>query len=437
MPTAQIYLNCLSNKAVAKLAMKNENTKVFLGILALLLITLSVFSDYSAQARSSKKVLAMNALFPEQINSDDISLTTSNSISLSPSEINAQRIRQAFGVSMSKTLSSYTFAVTVLGKEQILLSYDIAGGAISQFNSEAEMLSHAWARLEQLREKKELELRNRFDVEFIRAKGNDPTRAPKLAELYSLEYGLIHAIPSHLVTDHKGIRIHLFQAKHLNGQRAHWEKNVDRKPEIFIEGPEKGQSIVKSLERLILHELGHNSAYRVGWNPHHTERWKVTRELGWIPFNNPLTGEQGWAIRSKIDPESQYKLGVNGLWVRCNKQGQPLNENGERVTKQYLAKRLTASEVADIAMVRPATSYFPSPLEVYAEGMMIFRCDKESRAMLKANCPDLYEIVRREDQREIDICYGPGNYIRDLDGLLVKQSEQSTQLVAKFENRLP
>ncbi len=163
MPTAQIYLNCLSNKAVAKLAMKNENTKVFLGILALL-ITLSVFSDYSAQARSSKKLLAMNALFPEQINSDDISLTASNSISLSPSEINAQRIRQAFGVSMSKTLSSYTFAVTVLGKEQILLSYDIAGGAISQFNSEAEMLSHAWARLEQLTEKKELELRNRFDV---------------------------------------------------------------------------------------------------------------------------------------------------------------------------------------------------------------------------------------------------------------------------------
>jgi exonuclease VII small subunit len=54
------------------------------------------------------------------------------------------------------------------------------------------------------------------------------------------------------------------------------------------------------------------------------------------------------------------------------------------------------------ALVTPPTFYFENPAELYAEGMKLYRLSASAREHLEKVSPRLYEIIKRDNQREID-----------------------------------
>ena len=85
-----------------------------------------------------------------------------------------------------------------------------------------------------------------------------------------------------------------------------------------------------------------------------------------------------------------------------------------------------------------ATGYFPEPWEMHADAMRDYRGHREE--LLEKN-PQLYWIARNEDQKEINHFYGVDengepNYIRGIDGGLVKNTPQIQWTVMSWENEV-
>ncbi|MBY0549200.1 MAG: hypothetical protein K2W95_18140 [Candidatus Obscuribacterales bacterium] len=284
--------------------------------------------------------------------------------------------------------------------------------------------------LQGIREALALKLKERFsiDVEGNRLVGqNLSTRAnhiairqPKLGELLCLACALEQSAPSHLATvspRSQGVPILFLKEPCIPGTAANWSIDPGtRSPVIKVE-PADDEEFSGELERVLIHELAHNASYRLGWRPIGGESWKYFSRIGWSHFINSTTGEQGWRILTN-DGFGYKRSQVTNEWVRCNASGQPLSESGTIVRRQYQAVRLSTRQVRDIAVVPPATTYFPNPMEHFAEGLMMYRYSQETRATLQEQFPSLYRIVKAADQEEIDRTFGKGKYTRDENGVL-------------------
>jgi hypothetical protein len=261
-------------------------------------------------------------------------------------------------------------------------------------------------------------------------------RDPSVSELYAVEYAIERSQPSHLAgkgQSSDGISIYFLKEARCGDRAGDWCFDQSRHPAIFIE-PNYSRG-GQTLEELIVHELAHNAMYRMGFNPALALEWKPAFELGWLPFHNFRTGERGWMLRSKESENYFYKIArYSGQWLRCDKEGQPLTIAGNSANERQQAYSPETEEVANAALVRPVSDYFPTPFEMMAEALMLYRSGSQSRARLLSLSPELYTIAKNFDQSEIDRTFGKQVMIRKLDGLIAHLSIDVCSEVAAFEN---
>lgn len=230
---------------------------------------------------------------------------------------------------------------------------------------------------------------------FIDARYHIQCRQPSQLELTCLQEAIKKSGSAHRGRGRTGIAIYFLTDPLCCGVLADWALDQNNRPAIFVEAAAKSNE----LEYIFLHELAHNSAYRMGFDPSCSENWHLSSKLGWTKFRNPDTNETGWFINLK-DGTTYKKSSVSNDWVRVNGRGQPLNPAGVRVKRQIDAERCSRMEIMKQARVTPISSYFPTPMEVYAEGMAHYRQSEEKRALLKWHSPELFKIIEHEQQRE-------------------------------------
>lgn len=357
-----------------------------------------------------------------------------------PDILTAKQIGEQFGVTVTTTQDTCQFSVLINDTEKLSIT-----SAPTQ-----ESLQQVWNQLSALSEQEERMLQEEFKVRLghdgdtTTGEGYGPyskrtysvmVRSPKLRELYALEFALNHSAPSHLIgKSGRGVHVHFLKQRRAFTVIAEWGYDRDNQPAIFIEPGYYNTVKGKHLELVLIHELAHNAEVRMGMDSHDPRSWKLASRLGWLPFSNGETGEEGWLMCSSEGSDCFYKLGAfSGLWVRCNRSGQPLSDEGHVVERQVDARRLTASQMMEVAQIKPATNYFSNPMEMFAEGMMLLRASRRHRQLLLSTNPALYELLKEQDQAEIDASFGGQRYTRTVDGLVAMDAPTIQQELSNFE----
>lgn len=317
--------------------------------------------------------------------------------------------------------------------------------------SDQMSLKRAWSNLNNLHAQKELSLKQNFHVkighdgDLTTGEGYSPrsrktwlveVRSPKLSELFALEYALAHSAPSHLVSKSNncaGVHVCFLKSRRSFVVVAEWGFDRDNQPTIFIEPGYDKTLKGQHPELIIIHELAHNSQVRMGMDCYEPESWKLAEQLGWLPYEDRESRQKGWLICSSESPQHFYRRAAfSSNWIRCNQSGKPLSHEGCTVHSKGEAHCITAQEMSEIALIRPATNYFSNPMEMFAEALMLFRADRNHRKHLLLTSPQLYQIVKEYDDLEISSAAGFG-LIRNLDGLLVTDASQVRSEISQFE----
>ena len=252
------------------------------------------------------------------------------------------------------------------------------------------------------------------------------------ADLRELESALRHSEPSQLdKRGRTGIPVYFLATNKALGTLGDWELSENGKPSIFVE---PAQAHERPLEEVLIHELAHNAEFRMGFDPANPGSWRIARQIGWHWAFNAQTGEGAWMLRSAENCQWWYSYdSLRGKWFRCNKNATPLDSDGEKVRRRCEAFFASNAEVRALAAVTPPSDYFTNPMEMFAEAIRLFRTSAATRRSLYACNPQLYELVRDQDQREIDKAFGKGLYIRTASGVLTKATSQSLSALQSFE----
>jgi hypothetical protein len=279
-----------------------------------------------------------------------------------------------------------------------------------------------------------------------------PVRTPTLGEVLVLEYALKHSCPGQL--SGRSLHSHGIDVYFLDARTYHtaseWGLNGANRPAIFLESRDGLAIQHHTLEETLMHQLAHNSAYRMGWNPKESWKWPTANQLGWKFAGSPElishvtlngatfykeAGKSGWLLRTIEGPDFTYKLDKqNEMWIRCDKNMNPLDDKGNKVAVDEKARRMTYDEIRPLAIVPPVSPEFPTPPEVFADAMAMFRADKATRAELYIESPSLYKVVRDFDQLELDTTYGKGVMIRNVDGVVTPPSREVLKDIYELEH---
>lgn len=278
-----------------------------------------------------------------------------------------------------------------------------------------------------------------------------PLRTPNLGELLVLEYALKHSAPSQLEGPNlhsRGLNVYFLDRRTYH-TASEWGFDGENRPAIFLES-RKGAAIGHhTLEETLMHQFSHNSAFRMGWNPHESWKWPVAKDMGWrfagptmvthVTFNGHTfmtrAGESGWLLRTIEGPSYTYKLDKqDDVWIRCDKELNPLDNKGNKVASLNDARKLSYDEIRPLAIVPPVSPEFPTPPEVFADAMAMFRADRDARAELLDESPKLYEVVKKFDQLELDTTYGKGVMIRSIDGVVTPPTPEVLKDIHELEH---
>lgn len=268
-------------------------------------------------------------------------------------------------------------------------------------------------------------------------------REPKLKELLGIEAALEKAHPSQLPAEGKDpLRFYFLKDstyyKDAKGV-ATFESNIHGAPAVIVEPNTLDKSPVSekdrkkqiftdhhSIESVIIHELGHNTEDKLFKTPE--AKAAVYDKLGWsaIPqdpkapqhpdevANYMLRGPQGIGYApAGIEP------GRN--WLRLNKSGQ-------------VRGAIHPLSAARLAEVKPATQYFEGPHEVLAEGLTMLRLGDQYRSHMLNRDQKLYDTIKEIDQKELDVSFGQGKFMRSYDGKVVEQSRENLRLLKEAED---
>lgn len=262
-------------------------------------------------------------------------------------------------------------------------------------------------------------------------------RNPNMQEIYCLNYALEHSQPSQFVDIgmKRALSVYFLMDSNVAGTLGQWGLDQRRKPAIFIE---PASSKMLPLETTLLHEFGHNSAYRLGWRPENALSWKLISRLGWKSYYNANQKECGYLILTDDGSTIQklYKFSqTQQKWLRSDKDGRPLDYSG-RICRLKEAEKISTNQLRQIALIRPVSSYCPDPMEVFAEAISFYRSSRENRSRLMACSLALYEIIQEHDNLEIERSFGKGKMIRMPGGALACQCEKHLEELAEFESTL-
>lgn len=263
-------------------------------------------------------------------------------------------------------------------------------------------------------------------------------RRPRLDELYGVEAALKRSRPSHMAPGNKmGVKFYFLREPLYKEEigYAYYTTDKDSLKAIYvtpgatdkIRATEADAPIwalpsrftpghyFDTIESLILHELAHNHQERMGWEQEGSSiLQKMTDDFGFVKTVD-ADNVRLFLIKVKTDRADEVDLyrverPVNSekgkRWLRVNDKLQYLDENGQVVDKADKAKSLTNSQVRQSALIQMPSDYFDTPIEVFAEGMRMYRMGGDARAALDKDAPFVAKIVKEQDQAEINLASG-------------------------------
>ncbi len=265
-------------------------------------------------------------------------------------------------------------------------------------------------------------------------------RAPELFDLYGVRAAFEKSAASSLGRDGQGLKFFWLNEKVVTeiDPYATFQTDHNGRGSVFIWPAARGikyateedlpesqrLSSYSSREReeswqsAILHELGHNTADKLGYEIRSSVNEigselsasgeQLAAEIGWVKRRDVENSGEDWLLAGKsVDDNGKPAtyLQENNVFIRSfmrwRADGGAVDASG-KIVPAHEAQRLTEEEMLASALVRPPTSYFDSPSEIYAEGMKLYRLAGSARTHLKNVSPELYEIIKRDNQREID-----------------------------------
>lgn len=307
--------------------------------------------------------------------------------------------------------------------------------------------------LKEMTSLKQLEIENKYGVKF--AQPGDPkprqqvendtsgkqgkeldVRNPKLRELLGVEAALAKANPSHTTGDGgKPLKFYFLKDQSFSpnaGGAAAFEPNVHGNPAVIVDPGSMDKSPIterdrtdkrtddhRSIESLMIHELGHHTEEKAFKNP--AEKAEFYKGMGWSPIPGSKPEDNQWMINGR-DGRGYAPGGINpnSNWQRIDNRGQVTGAvNPDRVER--------------LAPVKPATNYFEGPHEMLAEGLTMLRLGDGHRSHLMQRDNKLYGMIKGLDQREIDMAHGPGRFMRSYDGRLQARSPEAERALLERE----
>lgn len=293
---------------------------------------------------------------------------------------------------------------------------------------------------------------------------------PRLPALFAVEEALRRSQPGHLVGNgSEGIKIYFLDRQPLPPQTEgrpalgmYVQSDKDKQRALYItpEGaalpptladsakpndPHDPQS--RNLLWCLIHELTHNSQTNMWGSPQRIPE-DLAAKVGWSvasQFNNNNNTLYRYWMLNGASPDEHYihaqtACGAPARWYRADKNGTRLGLNGNPVSPgEEGLPPISGNELRLRLAVKPATHYFTSPVEEFAESLAAFRYGANSRRELRQSSPTLYDATRQLDEQEILKMYGKGNdgrprYVRLPDGTLAHRTPAAEREVEQFEN---
>lgn len=277
-------------------------------------------------------------------------------------------------------------------------------------------------------------------------------RDPMLKELVGIEAALLRSQPSNVAPDGKGAKIHFLTAKKSDDAQAAYHIREGGRSQVYFDpGMTEEKTILEadsealkrniqySIEAITVHEFAHSAQRNMDWDVQ-ARQDKFASETGWAPYEDAKTYEHSFLLKGKNG--EFFKRGRDHctdstVWALADSSGNLLGADGKPVEKFKDAKVETADHVRQNAVVKPPTEYFSNPLEMYAEGLMLFRLGPAYRESLLKQSPQMYKSVKKFDQDEINKVYGVTDgvpkYIRNPRGYIVHNTQDNRKLVDDFE----
>lgn len=352
------------------------------------------------------------------------------------------------GVTVEQKGDQFLYHLKANGKDEVVLKTEASLRGLQSGDSA----------LQQQIKNKELQLNADYHVHFCDenedgyrgANGYVKTRLPRLDELAGVEAALKHSAPAQLIENHggsEGVKFYFLKEKAI-GAAAFYTTDSAGKPAVFMEPNNRyptevgaqGNQIRGTIQAVLTHELAHNSQHKMGWDDPETKA-AVAAKIGWVKSETSdeyyIKDKQGHLFKNAETSSLKQPD-----YVQCNIKGEPVDAKGNVVDASQ-AKHLRSGDENDRgsdtmfgnALVRPVTHYFPTPTEMFADGMQAFRLDEAHRANLLRESPLMYRACMQEDQKEISAAYGWGRMIRDTNGELVRDTPQERLKIQAFEKR--
>ena len=393
-------------------------------------------------------------------------LSSPNSAPAEPlsKEIGDFEAKTAIGVTRSG--DKFEYKMSYNGKDKLLATTDAS----------TDGLKEAEKKIAELVAEKEKELERTFNVSFSKA-GDDvvkqwvekadcswergdmvKARSPNLIELYGIQATLYRCQPSDTGANGQGVKFHFLESNYYKEQpvlayfvqadkdgrtSVYFEPGSNkRKPATEADSDRFNRDHLFSVEALTTHELSHNHQAKTGW--HTAEKENLARSIGWIPFHDAKSGSSEYMLRGKNGEFYRYgkdHCKDSNVWVQADKDGNPLNDKGEKSGSFKDAKQFKKTEIAERAQVKPLTYYFPNPTEMFAEGLMLYRLGGKIEEGLLRDSPQLYKAAKERDQVEIDQRWGKNEqgeskYIRGVDGLIKDNTAEERRKVEGMEEQI-
>ncbi len=320
----------------------------------------------------------------------------------------------------------YDYSVEVSGQRQTILSTD-------------RQASEASAQLQQLRDAKLTTVEHDNNVQISRdgqttsVDGKDiPVKTPNLGQLYGVEAALVRSVPDLKTPGGQPLQIDFLVHQ---GDNPNVGGFSDLGKRVVIEpngGEEAGPGAVESV---FLHELAHNGQADL-YGKDKTLEDQYAGRLGFVRAGND------WLLITKDGRYFKSDPGKGGVgssdWERTDKDGNPIDAKGN---KSNNPQKISNDEARNLALIKPATTYFPDPAEAGAEGSLMFRGGEARRSEFLRDNPDDYNAIKTLDQLDLNKTYGldsngQPNYIRNPDGIPVPNTASNHQAVTDFENNV-
>ena len=264
-------------------------------------------------------------------------------------------------------------------------------------------------------------------------------RDPELFELEGIRAALEKSGTSNIARDGTtGVKFYSLTEKPILGidSYATFQPDKDNTPSVYLWPKFKDVEIAtekdrntaadkpfsdgnrpESVEGAMIHELGHHQFMKLGFDPKHSSNdvaalaaeTELFKKMGWVPRLDEKNTDYNWLMIGKSKDadgnNATYLPDFTGMFFsfgRWAQKGGPTNADGKPGPADKMQK-LNEDEMVQEAKVTPPTWYFENPEEEYAEAVRMYRMSDESRAYLQKHSPDLYDLMKVEDQKEREL----------------------------------